>query len=171
MGKTAAEMRHRAKERMEFLIDRDGLVCRIPECHRPEVFTKKDFPTVDHIIPRAKGGTDDYENLQIGHVSCNQRKADRLVLPDGTLEPVVRNTKPVKIQKRDPCEECYEGRLLLFGEECSVCGSGPMPAKFPKYRQKVPKECDHRIYHCFACVIGIYEREPAATDALLEKTQ
>jgi 5-methylcytosine-specific restriction endonuclease McrA len=30
--------------------------------------------SVDHIIPRCKGGSDGYDNLQLAHVRCNQLK-------------------------------------------------------------------------------------------------
>ncbi|MBI1361290.1 MAG: HNH endonuclease [Alphaproteobacteria bacterium] len=35
---------------------------------------KKRRPTFDHIRPRAKGGTDAAENLQLAHADCNRRK-------------------------------------------------------------------------------------------------
>jgi 5-methylcytosine-specific restriction endonuclease McrA len=37
---------------------------------------KKRRPTFDHIRPRAKGGMDDTENLQLAHAHCNKRKGD-----------------------------------------------------------------------------------------------
>jgi 5-methylcytosine-specific restriction endonuclease McrA len=41
------------------------------------------FPTLDHLIPASKGGTDDPENLKLAHRSCNRAKGDRL--PDGMV--------------------------------------------------------------------------------------
>jgi len=39
---------------------------------------RSDLPlTVDHIIPRARGGEDNWENLITACVSCNNRKGDR----------------------------------------------------------------------------------------------
>ncbi len=38
---------------------------------------KKTRPTFDHIRPRAKGGGDEPENLQLAHAACNKRKGDR----------------------------------------------------------------------------------------------
>jgi len=35
-------------------------------------------PTVDHRVPRARGGTDDLDNLVIAHLRCNAAKKDRL---------------------------------------------------------------------------------------------
>ena len=50
--------------------DRDGWQC--VTCG-----TWKDL-TVDHIIPRSKGGTDDDDNLQTMCRSCNSAKRDRV---------------------------------------------------------------------------------------------
>lgn len=38
-----------------------------------------DEKSVDHKIPLARGGNNDFENLQMAHLTCNQRKSDRLV--------------------------------------------------------------------------------------------
>lgn len=35
-------------------------------------------PTVDHIIPCARGGSDDLDNLQLAHRKCNRDKGDRM---------------------------------------------------------------------------------------------
>ncbi|WP_300376386.1 HNH endonuclease signature motif containing protein [Henriciella sp.] len=35
---------------------------------------KKQRPTFDHIIPRAAGGPDMADNLQLAHAICNKRK-------------------------------------------------------------------------------------------------
>lgn len=34
--------------------------------------------TIDHIIPRSKGGLDAPQNLQLAHARCNKIKGDRL---------------------------------------------------------------------------------------------
>ena len=39
---------------------------------------KKEDITVDHIIPRNKGGLHDFTNLQLLCRSCNSKKADKL---------------------------------------------------------------------------------------------
>ena len=35
-------------------------------------------PTVDHIIPCNRGGSDDLENLQLANRKCNRMKSDKL---------------------------------------------------------------------------------------------
>jgi 5-methylcytosine-specific restriction endonuclease McrA len=58
------------------LARRDGTDCgicgRIVELNAPK--TDPDRPSIDHIIPRAAGGTNDPANLQLAHLSCNHRK-------------------------------------------------------------------------------------------------
>lgn len=64
---------------VNFLAKRDGLLCRIcgdpvdMESRLPDPFC----PSVDHIIPRARGGTNEPDNLQLAHLWCNQVKKDR----------------------------------------------------------------------------------------------
>lgn len=36
--------------------------------------------TIDHIIPRSKGGTSRYENLQVLCGKCNVKKADKIMV-------------------------------------------------------------------------------------------
>lgn len=55
-------------------------VCAL--CGRPVDFSLKFpdpmSPTIDHIIPIAKGGhPSDIENLQLAHLACNRKKADK----------------------------------------------------------------------------------------------
>jgi 5-methylcytosine-specific restriction endonuclease McrA len=35
--------------------------------------------TLDHVIPRAHGGSDHRDNLQLAHLDCNEAKADMLL--------------------------------------------------------------------------------------------
>jgi 5-methylcytosine-specific restriction endonuclease McrA len=36
-------------------------------------------PSIDHIIPKSLGGSDDLENLQMAHWGCNRKKGNRVV--------------------------------------------------------------------------------------------
>jgi hypothetical protein len=63
------------------LAARDGANCGI--CREPVdmSLTRADglmCPSVDHIIPRARGGTHDADNLQLAHLRCNMLKSDRI---------------------------------------------------------------------------------------------
>lgn len=45
-----------------------------------DVFTKKGtLMTVDHVIPKSKGGTNDLKNKQILCCKCNSEKSDKLI--------------------------------------------------------------------------------------------
>ena len=68
-------------------------------CGKPVDFQKKYphpmSPSIDHIIPVAKGGhPSDPDNLQLAHWTCNRQKSDklveRLVVP-GDMQQVVSN--------------------------------------------------------------------------------
>lgn len=60
---------------------RDGWTCWICGDVAPEELRGKSHPwapTVDHIIPLARGGSHTAANLKCAHLSCNSRKHDRL---------------------------------------------------------------------------------------------
>ena len=77
--------RHRRRVRKGFrkawlwLFVRDDGRCRICGGHTdPHVPNNHpDAPTADHIIPRARGGTDTMRTLQLAHRRCNEAKRDR----------------------------------------------------------------------------------------------
>ena len=57
----------RARKR-KAILERDGPYCWW--CEFP--FTKDDPSTIEHIVPRSKGGTHDLENLANVHRRCNR---------------------------------------------------------------------------------------------------
>lgn len=63
-----------------FLAQRDGAGCKL--CDKPIDMTlrypEKMRASVDHIVPRAHGGTNDPDNLQLTHLWCNQIKQGRI---------------------------------------------------------------------------------------------
>lgn len=69
------------RSRWPALIERDGLECWL--CHRPVDIAARwnaaVAPTADHVIPLARGGSDDLGNLRLAHRSCNSRRRDRLI--------------------------------------------------------------------------------------------
>jgi 5-methylcytosine-specific restriction endonuclease McrA len=51
------------------VLARDGGICWL--CGGPGA------TTVDHVIPRARGGGDDEDNLRAAHLDCNMRRGAR----------------------------------------------------------------------------------------------
>lgn len=67
---------------LQYLVDRDGDKCGI--CGRKVDTSLKSGtrgsrrgPSVDHIVPRSLGGSDDLENLRLAHWGCNQKRSNR----------------------------------------------------------------------------------------------
>ncbi|MGB2923698.1 MAG: HNH endonuclease [Limnothrix sp.] len=56
----------------QYVYQRDNYQCQ--RCGQPHHETKL---SVDHIIPLAKGGSNDISNLQTLCLSCNQKKGSR----------------------------------------------------------------------------------------------
>lgn len=103
------------------------------------------------------------QNLRLCHRVCNHSKSNREWLENGKLAPRSR-PRPVKRPRSPVCNICMSGRLLLNGETCPDCGSGPQPANSPGAYQKTPKECSHKgIDHCWWCYLGFVPRQDSAT--------
>ena len=70
---------HKHDMTVEMLADRDGVDCTICgesvdlSAVNPDPFR----PSIDHYIPRSRGGTNDPDNLKLTHLWCNQVKSDR----------------------------------------------------------------------------------------------
>ena len=66
------------------LIKRDGLRCAIcggicdPKDHTWSRYFGPKSPTIDHIIPLAKGGGHTWDNVQVAHAICNSTKGDNV---------------------------------------------------------------------------------------------
>ena len=64
------------------LCARDKGICQI--CGKPVDDTdikkghiRRNYPTLDHIVPLSKGGTHTWNNVQLAHMGCNAGKCDR----------------------------------------------------------------------------------------------
>jgi 5-methylcytosine-specific restriction endonuclease McrA len=66
--------RDRAYRELASSIVAGATICAL--CGKPP--TAADGLVTDHIIPRARGGSDDASNLQAAHRTCNARKSARL---------------------------------------------------------------------------------------------
>ena len=71
--------------RLKKIWERDKGICYICESYvsRPgsefneESEFRKNGPTVDHVIPKSKGGTNDLSNLKLSHRRCNETKGSK----------------------------------------------------------------------------------------------
>lgn len=70
------------KQLLAYLVERDGDECAI--CGRNVDLTLKSGtqgsrqgPSIDHLVPRSQGGTDDLSNLRLAHWGCNQQRGNR----------------------------------------------------------------------------------------------
>lgn len=71
-GESPKRARKGMSQRLRFaVLTRDGFKCRYCGAPAPDVRL-----TVDHVIPVAKGGTDDMDNLVAACEDCNGGKAD-----------------------------------------------------------------------------------------------
>ncbi len=67
---------------LEYLVERDGDKCGV--CGKKVNIALKSGtrgsrrgPSVDHVIPRSRGGSDDPANLRLTHWGCNQKRGNR----------------------------------------------------------------------------------------------
>lgn len=148
------------RDKLLKIIERDGYMCYI--CKKD--FGKKEKPTIDHWMPLSKGGTWDISNLRLAHKQCNVWKGDRVPNSDGTIpekEQKRSSYKQKRVRKRNRprvCKNCNSGRMLLPGQICMSCSSGPEPRVYPGWAKRKPSECDHNVYHCFSCFLGFTKR-------------
>jgi hypothetical protein len=73
-------VRRKFKTSVFALAVRDGAICRICTGAIDMSLTLHDSlfcPSIDHVKPRTKGGTDHLENLVLAHFWCNSVKSDR----------------------------------------------------------------------------------------------
>lgn len=172
------------KEAIEILRVRDGYFCWI--CHvldRDDVaaFKSNEIPTLDHWIPKSAeywddkivGSWDHVDNLRLAHRKCNTWKSDLIPNEDGSLPMKKRRIKPAEKRKQKKeiqdsiCYVCNAGRNLGAGETCAQCGSTAGPVHAPHYLKKRSTECDHDAYWCWACSIGIVERQSAIMNLMI----
>jgi 5-methylcytosine-specific restriction endonuclease McrA len=170
------------EEMVAGLMARDGTTCQYPGCGHELDFTVKDGPkevTIDHWIPQSwayeQGWTHDevwdLSNLKLMEKKCNAKKGDLLPNEDGTIPEKKTRTfkyrRDARAQRPELCTKCNSGRNLDEDEWCNACGSGPQPARYPKWRQMSPKDCDHDLFFCWVCTIDKPELRRSVLDTLL----
>lgn len=71
-------LRHRTS--VNVIGDRDGWICGIcgKAVDRDLTFPDPMSPSIDHVLPRSLGGSDDPSNLSVCHLRCNHVKSNRV---------------------------------------------------------------------------------------------
>lgn len=76
----------------KIVLSRKNIIRR--DAHRCQYCGRTDMTlTVDHIVPRARGGSDAWENLVAACVTCNNRKGDRTP-PEANMSLLRRPIRP-----------------------------------------------------------------------------
>ena len=86
--KSGQWVKHSEYVNWEVIYRRDGNRCHIcgKQVNKKD-FTRTDegvfvagpkYPTVDHVIPKSKGGSHDMKNLKLAHKSCNTKKSAKI---------------------------------------------------------------------------------------------
>lgn len=135
--------------------------------------------TIDHVVSQREGRRRGWElesihgisNLVLACKKCNAKKGDRMLDENGTIPPRPESRKQRRLAKaarKDVCGTCRSGRLLLIGQECPDCGSGPQPERWPTAYKRSPKECQHGVNgeHCWMCVVVSPELRVLTDDGL-----
>jgi 5-methylcytosine-specific restriction endonuclease McrA len=77
------------------LFARDGWACQL--CSEPVDYAASPqsdwYPTLDHIVPRSKGGGNEESNLRTAHRWCNSVRGDTSHYTDADLAPVQRQSR------------------------------------------------------------------------------
>ena len=60
------------------LLERDGNLCWL--CEKP--FSNRKPPSIDHVIPKSKGGPTIISNLKLAHSKCNYERGDTGTMPN-----------------------------------------------------------------------------------------
>lgn len=84
------------------LMLRDASTCQY--CFRPG-------NTIDHVIPRAKGGQHTWENVVISCFKCNNKKSDKLLSQIGwdlKVKPKVPNPRDMSLYRLGQIEESWK---------------------------------------------------------------
>lgn len=123
-------------------------------CYMCQVELTMETVTIDHVLPKALGGTDEDHNLKLACQPCNNAKSDALPDGKGGWKPKqVGRVVVQRVPRPELCNTCDAGRKLSEEESCAKCGSGPMPPRRPRYLKMHPLDCDHDLFWCSHCCL------------------
>lgn len=167
------------QEIVDTLRARDGNVCYFPDCNEKLDFSITEGPkevTIDHWMPQHYGKSNgwsaeqiwDLNNLFLMHKKCNAKKGDRIPNDDGTLpDRVVRKfryRRDKRADRAEVCVSCDNGHNLSPDEVCGACGMDAQ--RFPRWAKVKTQDCDHELFWCIWCSIGVIERPSSVAIAM-----
>ncbi len=90
-------------------------------CKRPVKLSKA---SSDHVIPRARGGTNDPRNLRLAHKRCNGTAGDAMPTEPPPLIPLdgLKSYHGTKSELRNGITYV----IRRYGDRCWLCGKGPL---------------------------------------------
>lgn len=68
------------RKRIPTIFGRQGAICPLCDEWLGGDLLNGRMIHIDHIVPRSKGGSDDLDNLQLTHATCNLRKSNKINL-------------------------------------------------------------------------------------------
>lgn len=166
-------------ELVVLLRERDGDLCAHPDCDKRLDFEIEEGPqlvTIDHVYPQSRAREEgwtyeqiwDMSNLALMHRKCNASKGDMVYREDGTLPEKPQSRFRFRRQKRagrpELCTECDNGHNLAPDEVCANCGCTAQ--RFPRWAKVRVQDCDHELFWCWACSIGVIERPSSIGTAM-----
>lgn len=102
------------------LAERDGYRCAI--CGRPEHNIKK--LTIDHIVPIARGGASNFQNLQLSHRRCNNLKSD--VLPWRSIPEIDRTYRRLAMETYRIIKNVPKGKVVSYRQLAILLGDASL---------------------------------------------
>lgn len=111
----------RAAPKIRTLLVRDGNLCWL--CGEPFTNHGDGAPTLDHVIPRSKGGVRANSNLRLAHRRCNHLRGDRpaeewfLAFHAGEMRDILKRlTAPYTGPDSEPLEEIVRDADALMAK-------------------------------------------------------
>jgi hypothetical protein len=176
---TLEESRLTRAQLIDALVKRDGRKCQYPGDSHPLDFNADSGPTevtIDHWMPQywCRDNNWTYEeiwdlsNLKLMCKKHNAKKGDLIPNDDGTLpEKAVRKfryRRDKRASRAGLCDICNNGHNLAPDEVCGSCGGNAQA--FPRWAKVRYPECDHEIFWCWSCSIGVTPRTDAIGAAM-----
>ncbi len=94
------------------------------------------------------------------HKKCNAKKGDLMPNEDGTLPEKATSSfkfrRDRRATRRELCGICDNGHNLSRGEVCASCGCDAQ--RYPREAKVKASECDHAVWWCAWCSIGVIPR-------------